>query len=269
MPRSCRWTLARYEKRQSDVNSSWRESFNETTHQGACHTRSYSSAGRWWLLLPFNAGAATYPAWNFVNSTGVVTHFNEGQSKYVTKFTTVRALLADIGVGHIRDVAGNAAQLGRIKNLWSTLGIKLTALVDERTTTISPSQRLAPDAIAGVLAGLKTNLGVEAVEGLEGPNEYNRLERDYGYMGWPAELRAYQSRLYSLVNADPSLSSKMVIAPSIGGPKQDVFYSRLNSIPFEADQGSEHIYPNLVGFEQKANEVLYLAKAVAPGKRST
>ena len=31
------------------------------------------------LLLPFNAGAQTYPAWTFVNATGVVTHFNEAR----------------------------------------------------------------------------------------------------------------------------------------------------------------------------------------------
>ena len=186
----------------------------------------------------------------------------------MTQFPTVRALLGEIGVGHVRDVAGNSAQLGRIKNIWQTLGVKLTALVDERTGKISAGQRLAPNAIGGAIAGLKTYLGTQAIEAFEGPNEFNRLERDYNYMGWPADLRAYQSTLYSLVNSDPTISNKMVIAPSIGGPKQDLFYSRLDKLDFAADQGSEHIYPNLVGFEQKANEILGLAKdVVAPGKK--
>jgi hypothetical protein len=208
-----------------------------------------------------------HQAYEFTNSTGVNTHFAFGTSKYRTQYQKAKSFLEELGVRHIRDGIGNNSTLATFKNLWQTLGIRLTGTLDQRTGG-GPSLRLAPEQIAGKLRDLKMKLGAEAVQAIEGPNEYNRMERDYNYMNWPGELQEYQTRLVQLVNADPDLRGKEVIAPSIGGPDVWLYYSRLRG-NFVADKANAHIYPNRLPFAEKTSEIFPLVKASAPGREIT
>ena len=204
-------------------------------------------------------------AYEFVDSTGISTHFAYGTSKYRTQYPTVKSFLEDLGIGHIRDWIGNDGALATLKNLNQTLGVKLTGNLDQRTGKGS-SARLAPDQIAGKLRDLKTKVGANAVQAIEGPNEYNVMDRDYGYRNWPPELQAYQTKLYQLVDADPDLHNKTVIAPSIGGPMVWLYYNRLVGT-FAADRANAHIYPNRFPFAEKIAEIFPYVKSAAPGRK--
>ena len=167
---------------------------------------------------------------------------------------------------HIRDQAGNKDALTTLKNVWQTLGVKVTAVLDQRTGSHA-NEHLAPDQIAGKIRDIKTYLGADAVEAIEGPNEPNIIERDYGKTWWISETQAYQTKLFQAVHADPALKSKEVIAPALGGPDLAAFYSRLRGVPFASDQGSAHIYPNWAPFLPKFEEVAPFAKSVAPRRK--
>lgn len=206
-------------------------------------------------------------AYNFISSTGVATHFSFGRSKYRTQYSTVRSYLGDLGVLHIRDGLGNKDALTTFKNLWQTVGVKLTGVLDQRTGS-GGNQHLVPDQIQGKINEIKTYLGADAIEAIEGPNEYNILERDLGHKRWAPELQIYQSKLFQLINADPQLHLKTVLAPSIAGPSFWLYYDRLIGA-FAADRGNGHIYPNWLSLDQKLKEVLPDVKAAVPGKRSS
>ena len=212
-------------------------------------------------------GIEPRPAFKFLNATGMSTHFAFGRSKYRTEYARAKSFLQELGVRHIRDGIGNDSTLATFKNLWQTLGIKLTGNLDQRTGG-GPSWRLAPDQITGKLRDLKMKVGAEAVQAIEGPNEYNLMERDYNYMNWPSELQEYQTKLAQLVNSDPDLRGKEVIAPSLGGPDVWLYYSRLRG-NFVADTANAHIYPNRLPFAEKTSEIFPLVKSSAPGRKIT
>ena len=202
-------------------------------------------------------------AYNFISSTGVATHFSFGDSKYRTRYSTVRSYLGDLGVLYIRDQIGNKDALTTFKNLWQTLGIKLTGVLDQRTGS-GANQHLAPDQIQGKINDIKTYLGADAVEAIEGPNEPNLVERDFGQTWWVSETQAYQTKLYQSIKADPLLNGKKVIAPALGGPDPIFYYDRLNGVPFATDLGSAHVYPNWLPFVPKFEALAPAVKSVAP-----
>ncbi|MBK8176307.1 MAG: hypothetical protein IPK66_13895 [Rhodospirillales bacterium] len=214
----------------------------------------------------YAAAVAAKPAKQFVNSIGVASHFAWGNSVYRTQYGKVKAALDELGIHHIRDDVGNTAAMQTFKDLYQTLGVKLTGVVDTRTGS-GRNSRLDPSGIQPELDRIKSMLGTQAVVALEGPNEYNILERDYGIKDWPTALRSFQGNLYSRVRSDPKLNNIPVIGPTMAGPNIDYYYSMIGNYSSIADIGGIHIYPNYLGFEEKADWALPAAAPSIPGTR--
>jgi hypothetical protein len=199
------------------------------------------------------------PAHEFVNSVGVVTDFSWGASIYATRYDNVKAALAELGVHFIRDRPGNPTATTRFKKLWQTYGIKLNAVVDTRTRG-AVDARLDPSKIATQLAILKSQIGVQALAAIEGPNEYNGLEAFYGYRNWPGELRAYQTALFNAIKADNALRGQWIVGPSTVYPATAYWYDRLGYIAPVVDANNIHAYSNWQPLAPKLDEIARVAR---------
>ncbi|QLH39294.1 MAG: hypothetical protein HWD60_10525 [Defluviicoccus sp.] len=189
--------------------------------------------------------------------------FYLGPSPYRTKYAQAKAALAELGIRHIRDSVGNTSANAVFRDLGNNLGVKLCAVVDARTGS-GASTRLANSQIAATLSRAKSQIGTTILKAIEGPNEYNQLERDYGYQGWAQELRSYQTELRRQVKADPVLKSLPVIAPSMADPMQASYYTKLGNLSGSIDRGNAHVYPNWLSWDQKIKQVTPYARISAP-----
>lgn len=203
------------------------------------------------------------PAYQFVNSIGVDTHFTWGPSPYRKQYAQAKSALAELGIRHLRDAVGNSAASAIYRDLHDSLGVKLCAVVDGRTGS-GAHQRLDNSKIPGLLQRAKSQIGVGMLKAFEGPNEYNLLERTYGYTNWPQELRSFQTALMAHVKADPDLASLPVIAPSMADPMQESYYARLGDLSGAIDRGNAHVYPNWLSWDEKIGDVTPFARIIAP-----
>ena len=204
-------------------------------------------------------------AHRFVNAVGVSTHFTWGPSPYRRRFAQAKAALAELGVRHIRDAVGNTSANAVFRNLGSSLGVKLCAVVDTRTGS-GARTRLNRGAIQAKLNSAKNQIGRGMLRAIEGPNEYNQMQRDYGYKGWAQELRSYQAELRRRVKADPVLRSLPVVAPSLADPMQASYYRQLGNLSGSIDRGNAHVYPNWLSWDQKIKKVIPYARISAPSQ---
>ena len=207
------------------------------------------------------------PAYDFVNSVGLATHFDWGPSPYAARFSEVKAALKELGVRHIRQPVGNTASAARLRSLYAELGVKLIAIMDARNGSGS-SQQLNPGGIAALLNSAKTTVNPNMIVAIEGPNEWNRTEALYGRTTWPEELRNYQAQLFQRVKADPVLGAKPVVAPSLSDPMSPGQYAKLGNMEAWTDRANAHVYPNWLPFEQKFSQVLPYVRLAYPTQRS-
>ncbi|QLH40799.1 MAG: hypothetical protein HWD60_20225 [Defluviicoccus sp.] len=172
-----------------------------------------------------------------------------GAKPYAAQFSTVKAALQEVGVRYIRQPVGNAASAARLQSLNTELGVKMIAIIDARTGSGS-TQKLNPGGIAALLNAAKTTVNPNMIVAIEGPNEWNMMERLYGSTTWPQELRTYQAQLFQQVHADAVLSSKPVVAPSLSDPMSPGQYSKLGNMEAWTDNANAHVYPNWLPFAQ-------------------
>lgn len=197
----------------------------------------------------------------FVNSVGVNTHFNYPDSPYRSHYAELRDAMKELGISHIRDAINNSK--GIHEELWNTLGVRLLAKVDTRTGS-GGGQRLQPSGITPLLQGFVAESTPSLLQGIEGPNEYNMLEVNYGYTGWPGELRYYAGLLIDKIRATPQIANTAVIAPSLGYP--NTYQRRMGDMSNLGQRVNAHIYPGYMSLAQKIDELKPALAASAPGQ---
>jgi hypothetical protein len=174
----------------------------------------------------------------FVNSFGVVTHFNYFSTPYYTQYSTVRAQLAALGARHIRDTLdahGSTTFLQRLQDL-ASLGIRTDA-----GTVITDTATSIKSSLASIPSG--------AVEAVEGPNEYDLS----GDPNWVSKLRSFAPMMYSAVKSAPSGASYQVFGPSVTSEQA---FAALGNLSSYLDYGTMHNYfgtnsPNEYGWLQQ------------------
>jgi hypothetical protein len=92
-----------------------------------------------------------------------------------------------------------------------------------------------PKGVKTLLAAVRDDVP-DAVEAIEGPNEYDMR----GEPDWPAKLRDYQRRLYMLAKADPRTARLPVLAPSLTSWQAR---AAVGDVGAWADAGNLHPYP--------------------------
>jgi hypothetical protein len=207
--------------------------------------------------LPARAGAAerARPAAAFAGSVGVNVHATYGDTAY-GDWDRVIGDLRRLGVRHVRDgikvypdTAYNHWQFDRFHAL-AAAGIRVTAIM-----AWPGSDQGTPEAL---LAAVRHDVP-DAVEALEGPNEYDMR----GDPDWPRRLRDYQRRLYTLAKADPATARLPVLAPSLTSWQARAAVGDLGAW---ADAGNLHPYPagaapELGGLEREVAEARRLKRS--------
>lgn len=179
------------------------------------------------LLAPVAARSAT-PATEaaiatstFVNTIGIVTHFNYERT-YRDDAPTVIGLLGDSGIRHIRDGFGDPKSRELLASLASR-GVKVDLVTQQglRITTMVGYPSLLPPGM---------------VDAFEGPNE---LDMALGGDAYLSILHSFMPALYNAVKADPRTSSIPVIGPSLTSQRS---YEAAGDLSAYMDYGNMHNY---------------------------
>lgn len=164
--------------------------------------------------------ALSQPADAFIDSVGVNVHLTYDDTAYSRFAELVKPKLQSLGIRHIRDSANGyslpAAQIQKINELFSSLGIRTTLIIPRREALASALAQVGP-----------------ALAAVEGPNEPDLIGAG---LYTNAELIALQALIYADVKSyNPMLA---VMPPS--------FTTRGAAASFgaqPADAGNVHPYP--------------------------
>jgi hypothetical protein len=161
----------------------------------------------------------------FVDSVGVDTHFNYGQSSYRSSYAAIRDALVASGIRHIRDGGYGYSNPFALAELGEA-GIKHSASFPVNVTAAQ---------ITTTLEGLGYGPYVDFVEP---QNEYD--EASNGDPNWATEIVDEQHLLYSTIRSNPAFASVAVLGPSFGHPTDASVIGPLDAYE---DAGNEHDYP--------------------------
>ena len=204
--------------------------FRPSTRRMAATALTVAAAGAG-AASPSQADAApARSADGFVDSIGVNVHLGYSDTPYA-RHDIVQKKLTRLGVRYIRDhLFPDRPDMYQTFRSLAKCGIKTNLIVGDpmRRWTIGPL-----DSQLDLIK--KENLG-DAVESLEGPNEYD-LQGD---PNWEPVLREYQRRLYRRAKSDPDLSRYPVLGPSLVDVRS---YGQLGDVSGSLDYGNIHPYP--------------------------
>lgn len=172
---------------------------------------------------PTNAKAA----YRFLDTVGVNTHFGFKWTNYATQYQQAKARLLELGVKHIRDGSGGAAdyKAGQTSsNIWNDLaasGIKVDIIGHVSWSA------------ADVAAVLQANKA--AVISMEGQNEAEVFVSG----DWVTATRNFQKSLWSTVNSTAGNSGMPVLLPAMSQPYN---YPTLGDLSAYGTHGNIHSY---------------------------
>jgi hypothetical protein len=171
----------------------------------------------------------------FRNSVGVATHVGYTDTAYAN-WPRLVARLDELGVRHLRDGAyGDPSPQAREYNRYIYEAIDLAAAHGMRFTFLMGGARSETgtlDQLVRVVAGRLRH----ATEALEAPNEFDKY---VGGRNWAPKLAAYSRELRRRVDAEPSLRSLPVLAPSLANAGAE---RQLGDLRRWFDVGNVHPY---------------------------
>jgi hypothetical protein len=179
------------------------------------------------LALPQRAwaAAATVPAANFFNSIGVVAH-----SWYAN--TAWQQRLLDLQILNIRGRIGQSTDaVTRLQTFFSRGGKINTGIVESSKGTLDKT------GAQKSLNFLKSNVGLQNISGIEGPNEFN----NGAPTNWASILRDFTQWLHGTVRSDASFNAIPLLGPSIW-KRLLTDYKALGDISAWVDKGCIHYY---------------------------
>jgi serralysin len=183
---------------------------------------------------PLGARIEASSANDFVESIGVNTHVNYGDSAYGNVQGLLKPSLAYLGIRHIRDgLADDQFTLEPLRDLHSN-GIGITGIVPYET-----------DSMPALIANIKGQRDV--LEALEGPNETDLFTQfNYKGKGFPDGTVAFMKDFYPAVKSDPQLRDLPVLQTTLAFPDADassgIRADLLGDLSAYADYGNSHNY---------------------------
>ncbi len=200
---------------------------------------------------------------SLVESIGVNTHVNYGDTLYGNYDGLLKPSLLYLGVRHIRDGltddSNDGLELKRFRDLYS-YGVQVTGLVPYETKSMPT-----------LIAMIKTQRDV--LEALEGPNETDIFTQfNYQGRGFPKGTIAFMKDFYSAIKDDPLLRSLPVLQTTLAFPGAEtsdgIRADLLGDLSRYADYGNSHNYFSFgeVPSGRIENDHLPLNSRITPGK---
>lgn len=165
---------------------------------------------------------------SFVDSIGVAVHLTYLDTAYKQYEEVIKPRLRELSIRHIRgdspSVDDRQAQ-SKFNDL-GKMGIKSTLIMDPRWVK------------SGSEVVQVTKSVINAIEGVEGPNEWDGQPDAY-YRGenFPEGLSNYQAEMYAALKADPDTAHIPVLSPSMSFPHNAVALGQV-----DCDLGNMHSY---------------------------
>ncbi len=153
---------------------------------------------------PAGAAPAPRPVADFLDSVGVNLHL--GSEPYASRFETVRDLLAEAGIRHVRDELRPSNDLGRWARLHAAHGVRAQLLVSPVTNTV-------PEMLAYLEA-----LGPGRVSAIEGQNEGDSpwfTAQPAARPDWSSAVVAYQRAVYRALRTRYDARTLPVVSPTV------------------------------------------------------
>jgi hypothetical protein len=191
---------------------------------------------------------------SLVDSIGVnihSTHYLGFPSTSYDDWDSVISALGNLGIRHVRDHVFDPTRLNAVT---AATGAKVTGIIEQHTF-VNGILALDQTSIPALLNTAKQVTGLEA---LEGPNEYDQDPDP----NWQANLRLYQTALFTGARADPALKGLPILAPSLSSNHQAAF---ADLAPY-ADYGNFHFYPLATTPTSGLSSVMSTASTMAGGK---
>ena len=177
-----------------------------------------------------NSGIATFRAIDFVDSIGVNTHLSS--EPYLSRFETVKRLVSELGVRHLRDELRPTNNLARWKELYDRYGVKSHMLV-------SPSTNSVVEMLAYI-----GKLGREKISAIEGQNEGDAdwfMAHKSARGNWSKTVVDYQREVFQALRGRYGDDLPLVSPSVINWKPNDVFLLR-EAAPY-SDYVAIHSYP--------------------------
>ena len=220
----------------------------------------------------------------FVDTIGVCTHWQYGDTVYGRRFPELKARLLEAGIRHVRDGGANEIFIARTREL-ATNGIRSTIMVDPGSGIVPDEKYWTPSSAPRyrLVNFVKKSLGTNAVAGVEVLNEidlfYTRdnFVHDFSQAGlfwvagssdrtnklvddrnsplwWGRYAEALTRDIYAAMKADPATATIPVIGPSLG---KTYGYDTKSPFPKDSlaafvDWGCFHPYPGGNPFSDRA-----------------
>ena len=164
----------------------------------------------------------------------------------------LRNYLAELRLTHVRDAVFHSRQ-----DQWSSLN---TLARQGIRCNVVPGAR--PNGKGGTAERVVREIadnGADAVESIEGPNEWNLKKRKH----WAKELRKHQRDLARAVRRSPEFSGVPVVAPALGRRRG---YDELGDLRDVCDIGNIHLYSGGRTPTRYMDEQLQAVRAVSGGR---
>ncbi|MGK7895412.1 MAG: hypothetical protein AB4372_17785 [Xenococcus sp. (in: cyanobacteria)] len=192
-------------------------------------------------------------AGSFIDSIGVVVHFNYRDTVYYSKYEDMIApRLKELGVRHLRSnfVLKDTETQQKFNEL-AKFGIKSTLVMNPLKVTPKEAVQIAKTV-------------PNSIEAIQGPNEWDiRPKFEYQELYFPEGTRKYQQDLYSAIKADPATASLEVLSPSLAKAEKS---SELGQVA--CDRATIHSYPGGGKLPSSGlnDKWIPAARIVCPGK---
>ncbi len=205
-----------------------------------------------------SSSKAAKPAYAFVDSICVGTHWSYYDTPYGQNYNGVKQKLVALGVRHIRDGGATKDVIDKLKEL-GRLGIKTTYVMYPILGVTANSSYWATPPAYNITDFVKNKVGTNAIDAVEIANEidfnYKRLswykgdttklsDNPKSPLYWVPYIESLTKDTYKALKSDRATAQIKVIGPSLGRSYDYGTKSPLGDLSKYVDWGNFHSYPN-------------------------
>lgn len=215
-------------------------------------------------ISPAHADIMARPAYDFVDSFGVCGHWSRAKTVYNSGYEQLKAALDELGIRYTRHLPANDLGFKRLRDLNSSLGIRVSVTVDDIDNADFKTRKLDAGSVAARINLDAEQLGA-AIVSFEGPNEYNSTAKTAANTNWPQDLRSYMAALNQAVQSNPAIMGLPVIAPSVA-ENTPAMFGQLGNLSSVSNRGNIHAYSGERPISAVLDDYIQLAGMVNPGQ---
>ncbi len=201
---------------------------------------------------------AAKPAYAFVDSLCVNTHWHYNDTPYWQRYNEVKQKLVALGIRHIREGGTSDDTIAKLKEL-GRLGIKTTYVISPNLGSVPNSSYWANEPTYNINDFVKNKVGTNAIDAVEISNEIDLNYSNFYWrkgdreklnddpkspLYWVSYIESLTKDTYKALKSDRATAGIKIIGPSLGRTYGYDTKSPLGNLSQYVDWGNFHPYPN-------------------------